>query len=92
MNQLHNLKIDLLALGGLFCATKSHQGHNTACLSSLALLWIKNVEPEMEIFYSWDSCRIVPLVVVDLVVLIEPPVSGAGKLLGEGEAKLGLGV
>lgn len=52
---------------------------------------LKNVEPEMGIFHSQDSCRNVPLVVVDLMVLIEPPVSGAGKLLGEGEAKLGLG-
>lgn len=53
---------------------------------------LKNIEPEVEIFHSQDSCRIVPLVVVDLVVLIQPPVSGVGKFLGEGEAKLGLGV
>lgn len=37
---------------------------------------LKNVESEMEIFHSWDSYRIVSLVVVDLVVLIEPPVWG----------------
>lgn len=53
---------------------------------------LKNVESEMEIFHFWHSCRIVPLVVVDLVVLIEPPAWGPGKLLGEEEAKLELGV
>lgn len=38
-------------------------------------------------FHFWDSCRIVPLVVVDLVVLIEPPVwrGGQGNCLEKGK-------